>query len=49
MNLISIIILLIVAICFIIALRNIFKNSGTGCSGSCGKCMNNTLCSHKKE
>ncbi|MDO5516032.1 MAG: FeoB-associated Cys-rich membrane protein [Clostridium sp.] len=52
MNGASIVVLLIVAICFALALKKVIndKTNGCGCSGcsGCDKCTNSVCSSHKK-
>ncbi|MCH5297720.1 MAG: FeoB-associated Cys-rich membrane protein [Ruminococcus sp.] len=38
MDLLSIMIILFVAICFVLAVRYIYKNRGKGCNGNCSCC-----------
>ncbi|MGN1113214.1 MAG: FeoB-associated Cys-rich membrane protein [Acutalibacteraceae bacterium] len=46
MDALSIIILLLVAACFVLAVRHIYRNRGKGCNGNCSCCGRE--CSGKK-
>lgn len=38
MDILSVIILIVVAVCFLAAVRYIFKTRGNGCNGNCSCC-----------